>query len=70
MKSNRARVLFVVVSIAALASLRAVDSGPGRDPATKALSVFSEVFALTRGNYVDPTDPKTLPFFCSATSVM
>jgi carboxyl-terminal processing protease len=60
MKSNRARVLFVVVSIAALASLRAVDSGPGRDPATKALSVFSEVFALTRGNYVDPTDPKTL----------
>ena len=60
MKSNRARVLFVVVSIAALASLRAVDSGPGRDSATKALSVFSEVFALTRGNYVDPTDPKTL----------
>jgi carboxyl-terminal processing protease len=60
MKSNRARVLFVVVSIAALASLRAIDSGPGRDPATKALSVFSEVFALTRGNYVDPTDPKTL----------
>jgi carboxyl-terminal processing protease len=60
MKSNRARVLFIVVSVAALASLRAVDSGPGRDPATKALSVFSEVFALTRGNYVDPTDSKTL----------
>jgi len=60
MKSNRSRLLFLVVSIAALASLRAVDSGPGKDPATKALSVFSEVFSLTRGNYVDPTDPKTL----------
>jgi carboxyl-terminal processing protease len=60
MKSNRSRVLFVVVSIAALASLRAVDSGPGRDSATKALSVFSEVFSLTRGNYVDATEPKVL----------
>src|SRR2546430_1897932 len=60
MKSNRSRLLFLVISIAALASLRAVDSGPGRDPATKALSVFSEVFSLTRGNYVDPTDSKTL----------
>ena len=60
MKSNRSRVLFVVVSIAALASLRAVDSGPGRDSATKALSVFSEVFSLTRGNYVDSTEPKVL----------
>ena len=69
MKSNRARVLFVVVSLAALASLRAVDSGPGRDPATKALSVFSEVFALTRGNYVDPTDPKTVYVTTSGTSV-
>ena len=57
MKSNRSRVLFVVVSIAALASLRAVDSGPGRDSATKALSVFSEVFSLTRGNYVDAASP-------------
>ena len=60
MKSNRARVLFIVVSVAALASLRAVESGAGRDPATKALSVFSEVFVLTRGNYVDPTEPRTL----------
>lgn len=60
MKSNRARLLFVVVSVLALASLRAVDSGTGRDPATKALSVFSEVFSLTRGNYVDPTDQKSL----------
>jgi carboxyl-terminal processing protease len=60
MKSNRARLLFLLVSVAALASLRAVDSGAGRDPATKALSVFSEVFSLTRGNYVDPTDSKAL----------
>lgn len=60
MKSNRGRLLFVVVSVLALASLRAVDSGTGRDPATKALSVFSEVFSLTRGNYVDPTDQKAL----------
>jgi carboxyl-terminal processing protease len=59
-KSNRARLLFIVVSVLALASLRAVDSGTGRDPATKALSVFSEVFSLTRGNYVDPTDQKAL----------
>jgi carboxyl-terminal processing protease len=60
MKSNRSRLLFLLVSVAALASLRAVDSGTGRDPATKALSVFSEVFSLTRGNYVDPTDSKSL----------
>lgn len=60
MKSNRARLLFIVVSVLALASLRAVDTGTGRDPATKALSVFSEVFSLTRGNYVDPTDQKSL----------
>jgi carboxyl-terminal processing protease len=59
-KSNRSRLLFLVVSVLALASLRAVDSGTGRDPATKALSVFSEVFSLTRGNYVDPTDQKAL----------
>ena len=60
MKSNRSRLLFLVVSVAAIASLRAVDSGVGRDPATRALSVFSEVFALTRSNYVDPADPKAL----------
>jgi carboxyl-terminal processing protease len=59
-KSNRARLLFIVVSVLALASLRAVDTGTGKDPATKALSVFSEVFSLTRGNYVDPTDQKSL----------
>jgi carboxyl-terminal processing protease len=60
MKSNRSRLLFLVVSVAAIASLRAVDSGVGRDPATRALSVFSEVFALTRSNYVDSADPKAL----------
>lgn len=60
MRSNRSRLLFFLVSLAALASLRAVDSGSGKDPATKALSVFSEVFSLTRGNYVDPTDSKAL----------
>ena len=62
MKSNRSRVLFVVVSLCALASLRAVSGpeGSGRDPATQALSIFSEVFSLTRTNYVEPTDTKTL----------
>jgi carboxyl-terminal processing protease len=62
MKSNRSRVLFVVVSLCALASLRAMTGpeGTGRDPATRALSIFSEVFSLTRSNYVEPTDSKTL----------
>lgn len=62
MKSNRSRGLFVVVSLCALASLRAVSGpeGSGRDPATQALSIFSEVFSLTRTNYVEPTDTKTL----------
>jgi carboxyl-terminal processing protease len=62
MKSNRSRVLFVVVSVCALASLRAMTGpeGAGRDPATRALSIFSEVFSLTRTNYVEPTDSKTL----------
>jgi carboxyl-terminal processing protease len=62
MKSNRSRVLFVVVSLCALASLRAMTGpeGSGRDPATQALSIFSEVFSLTRSNYVEATDSKTL----------
>src|SRR5438876_8962214 len=62
MRSNRARLLFVVGSIAALVSLRAVSSpsGGGRDPANRALSIFSDVFSLTRQNYVEPTDPKVL----------
>ncbi len=59
MKSNRSRVLFVVCSLAALASLRAV-AGPGKDPATRALSIFSDVFSLTRTNYVESPDSKTL----------
>ena len=63
MKSNRSRFLFVVGSIAALVSLRAVsspDGSGGRDPATRALSIFSDVFSLTRSNYVEPVDNKTL----------
>ncbi len=62
MKSNRSRILFVVASLAALVSLRAVSNtgGSGRDPATRALSIFSDVFSLTRQNYVEPADSKTL----------
>ena len=62
MRSNRARLLFVVGSVAALVSLRAVSSpsGVGRDPANRALSIFSDVFSLTRQNYVEPTDPRVL----------
>jgi len=62
MKSNRGRLLFVVGSIAALLSLRAVASpdGSGRDPASRALSIFSDVFAITRSNYVETTDSKSL----------
>jgi len=61
MRSNRSRLLFVVASVAALLSLRAVSNpGNGRDPATRALSIFSDVFALTRQNYVEQTDTKTL----------
>lgn len=62
MRSNRARLLFIVGSIAALLSIRAVTTaaGPGRDSATRSLSIFSDVFSLTRSNYVEPTDAKTL----------
>ena len=62
MKSNRSRLLFVAVSIGALVSLRAAagPEGTSRDPATRALSIFSEVFSLTRSNYVEPTDSKAL----------
>jgi carboxyl-terminal processing protease len=61
MRSNRSRLLFVVASVAALLSLRAVSNpSNGRDPATRALSIFSDVFALTRQNYVEATDTKTL----------
>jgi len=62
MKSNRSRLLFVVGSLAALASLRAVagPGGLGKDPATRALSIFSDVFSLTRSNYVEATESKAL----------
>jgi carboxyl-terminal processing protease len=37
-------------------------AGPesGRDPATKSLSIFSEVFSLTRSNYVEAVESRTL----------
>jgi carboxyl-terminal processing protease len=62
MRSNRSRLLFVVGSVAALASIRAVSgsSGTGRDPATRALSIFSDVLSLTRQNYVEPVDTRSL----------
>lgn len=62
MRNNRARLLFVVGSVAALLSLRAVSgtAGTGSDPATKALSIFSDVFSLTRSNYVEPVETKVL----------
>jgi carboxyl-terminal processing protease len=62
MRSNRSRLLFVVGSVAALVSLRAVSGsdGGGKDPASKALSIFSDVFSLTRSNYVESVDSKTL----------
>lgn len=62
MRSNRSRLLFVVGSVAALLSIRAAvsGSGPGRDSATRSLSIFSDVFSLTRSNYVEQTDSKAL----------
>jgi carboxyl-terminal processing protease len=62
MRSNRSRLLFVVGSVAALLSLRAVSGsqGLGKDPATKALSIFSDVLSLTRNNYVEAVDSRTL----------
>src|SRR5262250_227302 len=54
MRNNRSRLLFVIGSIAALVSIRAVTNpaGSGRDPATRALTIFSDVLNLTRQNYV------------------
>ncbi len=62
MRSNRSRLLFVVGSVAALLSLRAVSgtAGSGSDPATRALSIFSDVLSLTRSNYVEPVDNRVL----------
>lgn len=62
MRNNRSRLLFVVGSVAALVSIRAVTNaaGGGRDPATRALSIFSDVLSLTRQNYVEHTENRTL----------
>ena len=62
MKSNRSRLFFVIGSVAALLSIRAISSpgSSGRDPATRALAIFSDVLNLTRQNYVEPVDTKTL----------
>jgi len=62
MRSHRSRLLFVIGSIAALVSIRAVTNpaGSGRDPATRALTIFSDVLNLTRQNYVEPIETKTL----------
>lgn len=63
MKSNRSRLLFVLASTAALFLLTALKGpilAPGRDPATKALAIFTEVLNLTRNNYVEPVDVSTL----------
>lgn len=62
MRSNRSRLLFVIGSVAALLSVRAVTSPAvsGRDSATRALSIFSDIYSLTRSNYVEPTEAKAL----------
>jgi carboxyl-terminal processing protease len=62
MRNNRSRLLFVVGSVAALLSLRAVSgtAGSGSDPATRALSIFSDVLSLTRSNYVEPVETRVL----------
>ncbi len=61
MRNNRSRLLFVVGSVAALVSIRAVSNpSSGRDPATRALAIFSDVFSLTRQNYVEPIETRTL----------
>jgi carboxyl-terminal processing protease len=62
MRSNRSRLVFVVGSVAALVSIRAISNPApsGRDPATRALAIFSDVLNLTRQNYVEPVETKTL----------
>src|SRR5712692_1445085 len=62
MRNNRSRLLFVIGSVAALVSIRAVTNpnGPSRDPATRALSIFSDVLSLARQNYVEPVDTRVL----------
>jgi carboxyl-terminal processing protease len=63
MRSNRSRLLFVFASSLALLLLTALKGpilAPGRDPATKALAIFTEVLNLTRSNYVETVDVPTL----------
>jgi carboxyl-terminal processing protease len=63
MKSNRSRLAFVLVSLAALVLLTALKGpvlSPGRDPVLKPLAIFTEVLNLTRSNYVEPVDVSTL----------
>jgi carboxyl-terminal processing protease len=63
MKSNRARLAFVLASLAALFLLTALGapvSAPGHDTASKALSIFADVFTLTKSNYVEAVDTREL----------
>jgi carboxyl-terminal processing protease len=56
-------MLFVAGSVAAIVGLTALKGpvlAPGRDPATKALSIFTDVLRLTRSNYVEPVDTPVL----------
>jgi len=66
---NRSRSLFLSISLAVLLPLAsgvlwsAVSSAradDGEDSLYKYLSIFSEVFSLTRSSYVDPPDPDGL----------
>src|SRR5450759_4102960 len=63
MKSNRSRFAFVLASVAALLLLTALKGPilvPGKDPVLKPLAIFTEVFNLTRTNYVEPVDVSVL----------
>jgi carboxyl-terminal processing protease len=60
MRSNRARLIFLAASVLTLLSIRALAGPGGKDPATRALTIFSDVFALTRSNYVESVDSQTL----------
>jgi carboxyl-terminal processing protease len=63
MRSNRSRLAFVLMSIAALLLLTALKGpilAPGKDPVLKPLAIFTEVLNLTRTNYVEPVDVSAL----------
>lgn len=55
-------MLFSLASLAVLLSLQAVagPGGAGKDPATRALSIFSDVLSLTRTNYVETAEAGAL----------